>query len=204
MLTRGTVFANIQNKHSAPGICSLSGDSLLKLFRATGEVRYLELLRDIAHAIPQYMSRSDRPICDIRPGQKWPVMPPGWINERVNTSDWEVRGNPDGDIGVGEIFGGSTWSEVAMLLTWAEVPGIYAQSDTGYLCVFDHVEASWHRENGEKSLQIHNPTPFDATVKILLETSQEAKKPLGPLAGMNFSRVEVGAGQTVRVEIEAR
>jgi hypothetical protein len=35
--TTGAVYANAQNKHGAPGICTLSGDSLLKLFRATGD-----------------------------------------------------------------------------------------------------------------------------------------------------------------------
>ena len=43
-----------------------------------------------------------------RPGQRWPVMDPGWINERVNMSDWEVRGDSDNEIAVSEILGGST------------------------------------------------------------------------------------------------
>ena len=42
--TAGAVYPNVQNKHAAPGICVLSGDSLLRLFRATGERFYLELL----------------------------------------------------------------------------------------------------------------------------------------------------------------
>lgn len=171
MLTDGTVYANVQNKHSAPGICTLSGDSLLKLFRATGDARYLDLLRAIAHAIPQYMSRDDRPIVDRRPNQRWPVMPAGWINERVNMSDWEVRNDPDEEIGVGEIFGGSTWSEGAMLLTHAELPGVYAQPDTRFLCVLDHVTGEWL---GPDKLRISNPTQFGATVKVLVETRQSA------------------------------
>ena len=61
-LTTGTVWANEQNKHSAPGICTLSGDGLLKLYRGSGGVCVLNLLRDIAHAIPQFLSRADRPI----------------------------------------------------------------------------------------------------------------------------------------------
>jgi len=35
-------------------------------------------------------------------------MDPGWINERVNMSDWEVRGDSDNEIAVSEILGGST------------------------------------------------------------------------------------------------
>jgi hypothetical protein len=196
MLTTGTVYANVQNKHSAPGICTLSGLSLLKLFRATGDARYLKLIQEIAHAIPQYMSREDRPITDRRPNQRWPVMPPGWINERVNMSDWEVRGEPDEEIGVGEIFGGSTWSEPAMLLTWADLPGVYAQPDTKLLCALDHVEAKW-TEGGR--IELHNPTKFDAVVKVLIETSEQAKKPLGPLPSHGAVRVRVAAGQRVVV-----
>ena len=49
--TVGSVFANVQNKHSAPGICTLSGDSLYKLWRYTGNREYLELIKDIAFFI---------------------------------------------------------------------------------------------------------------------------------------------------------
>lgn len=187
MKTRGTVWANIQNKHSAPGICSLSGISLLKLFRATGDTRFLTLLRDIAHAIPQYMSRADRPIRDIRPDVLWPVMAPGWVNERVNTSDWEVRGDPN-QIGVGEIFGGSTWSEVALMLTWAEVPGIYWQTDTGILAVFDNLEA--RIVDGE--LEIFNPTKFDTTTKIWAETREQSGQTAGVLPPIEAIQIKAG------------
>lgn len=197
MLTRGTVLANVQNKHSAPGICTLSGNSLFKLFRATGEIRYLDLIREIAHAIPPYMSRSDRPICDRRPNQPWPVMDPGWINERVNMSDWEVRGDPDSEIGVGEIFGGSTWSEVALMLTHAELPGIYLQPDTGLVAVLDHVDASLERGgDGRSILSVTNPTKFPACVKLFVEQSGETSKPLGPLAMHDCERIEVAPGAT--------
>jgi len=77
MRTCGTVFANVQNKHNAPGICTLSGVSLLRLARATGNRQWLDLLADIAGAIPQFMSRRGRPIRDIRPDQAWPEMPDG-------------------------------------------------------------------------------------------------------------------------------
>lgn len=199
MLTDGTVYANVQNKHSAPGICTLSGDSLLKLFRATGDRRYLDLLRSIAHAIPQYMSREDRPIIDRRPNQRWPIMPAGWINERVNMSDWEVRNDPTEEIGVGEIFGGSTWSEGAMLLTYAELPGIYAQPDTRLLCVFDHVTAEW---TGPNEISVTNLTKFDATVKVMVESSHAASTTR--LAdGLNAAlwSIAVGSGGSAQVRL---
>lgn len=174
MRTRGTVFANVQNKHSAPGICTLSGVSLLRLARATGERRWLDLLADIAGAIPQYMSRADRPIRDVRLDQRWPIMPEGWINERINTSDWEVIGDPPREIGVGEIFGGPTWSEAAMLLTRAQLPGVYIHRDRGWCVALDHVRAS---VDGD-TLTLENPTRFDARVKLLVEDDDTSATPL--------------------------
>ncbi|HEY0009750.1 MAG TPA: hypothetical protein VGB55_13560, partial [Tepidisphaeraceae bacterium] len=112
----GTVFANAQNKHSAPGLCTFSGDALFRLFRATGETRHIELLRDIAGTIPQYLSRADRVVG---------TSPPGVICERVNLSDWE------GDDRVGHVPPWSCWCESALLLTCAEVPSVYVQPDTG-------------------------------------------------------------------------
>jgi hypothetical protein len=122
MKTVGSVFANIQNKHSAPGICTLSGDSLLKLWRITKDRLYLELIRDIALTIGQYMSTSEDPIYDWDSNEndkKCPdsphILPEGFINERVNMSDWED------DRCIGGVFNGSCWSETSNLLTLAEV-----------------------------------------------------------------------------------
>lgn len=199
MLTRGTIMANAQNKCAVPGICTLSGLSLLKLYRATGEWAYLELLRDIAHAIPQYMSRADRPIIDRRPNQRWKIMPPGWINERVNMGDWEVRGEPDIEIGVGEIFGGSCWCEAAMLLTWTEVPGLYINISSGQILAFDHVEVttSTRKSDGNFELIIKNPTPFHARVRIFAETDSDRVIPLGPLAMLDLPVCSVPGGSEI-------
>lgn len=113
MKTVGSVFANVQNKHSAPGICTLSGDSLYKLYQWTGEERYLTLLKEISLTISQYMSREDRPVYSWdNPPQR---LLPGVICERVNMSDWE------GADKVGGVFNGSCWSETSNLLMLAEV-----------------------------------------------------------------------------------
>lgn len=111
--TVGTVFANLQNKHSAPGICTLSGVGLKKLYDITGDKLYLELITDIARAIGQCMSTKKHPIyCK----QTRKNAPQGYICERVNTSDWE------GEKSVGEIFGdGSNWCEVSNMLTIADL-----------------------------------------------------------------------------------
>ena len=124
--TVGSVFANIQNKHSAPGICTLSGDSLLKLWKWTKDPLYLELMKDIALPLGQYISTDENPIYD------WDLdpelrdtndlssiekhrLPQGFVNERVNMSDWED------DIRIGGVFHGSCWSETSNLMTLAEV-----------------------------------------------------------------------------------
>lgn len=111
--TVGSVFANVQNKHSAPGICTLSGDSLFKLYRYTGNHAYLELIKDIAYFLPQCVSTEDRPIYTYdQPPKK---LPAGFINERVNMSDWETSRC------VGGVFYGSCWCETSLLLTFTEL-----------------------------------------------------------------------------------
>ncbi len=156
MKSCGTVWANVQNKHSAPGFCTGSGEALLKLFRATGKRFYLELARDVAHALPQYVSRPDRPIAELEPG---------WINERVNLSDWEGPGM------VGNVFRGSCWSEVSLMLSYQELPGVYALIDKREVWCFDHVDAWWEGEE----LIVKNPTAFPARITIFAETEKDCR-----------------------------
>lgn len=111
--TVGSVFANVQNKHSAPGICTLSGDSLYKLYRYTRNKEYLELLLDIAYFIPQCV------VTENKRFRSWDTPPrlllPGFVNERVNMSDWETKRN------VGAVFYGSCWCETSLILSFAEL-----------------------------------------------------------------------------------
>lgn len=126
MKTVGSVFANAQNKHSAPGICTLSGDSLYRLYRYTGDILYKELFEDISLTVSQYMSTDERPIYSwdvpkdaslllddsiTAPREK---LLPGYICERVNLSDWESQRC------VGGVFNGSCWCESTNLLILAE------------------------------------------------------------------------------------
>ncbi len=185
--TTGAVWANIQNKHGAPGICTLSGDSLFRLWRATGDPLALDLIRDTAHGITQYLSREDRPLSDS--------MKPGWMCERVNLSDWETAK------GVGSnLFGSCSWAETAMMLTILEIPGLYVQPDTGFFCAFDNITAEKvSHKDGVLTLRLANPTKHDAEVKLFCETAGEAKKrPLGlnMLQGCRTVSVPAG-GETV-------
>ena len=115
--TVGSVFANVQNKHSAPGICTMSGDSLYKLYKFTGNEAYLELIKDIAFFIPQCVSTEERPIYTWNASWGGPSrkLPAGYINERVNMSDWE---GPDC---VGGVFYATCWPETSLTLSFIEL-----------------------------------------------------------------------------------
>jgi hypothetical protein len=207
MHSLGAVMANVQNKHGAPGICTSSGDALLRLFRATGEAAYLELLQETAHNLPQYMSRADRPVHD------WDgrALPEGWMCERVNIGDWEGKDR------VGGVFRCFCWCEVSNMLSHADLPGVYVQPDTGLVVGLDHV-AAW-LESGEsgwevdapakgmqKVLRIHNPTPYDANVKVFVENSWEMSVGWERARRHRFLRIEVAAGRTagLPMPIDAR
>ena len=112
--TLGAVFANVQNKHAAPGICTFSGDSLLKLYRMTGDGAYLELCKDIAYFIPQVVSRAERPVTT----PKGEALPPGYVNERVNMSDWENFGS---ERNVGEVFMANCWCGTALTTSFVDL-----------------------------------------------------------------------------------
>jgi hypothetical protein len=185
--TTGAVWANVQNKHGAPGICTFSGDALLRLWRATDDTLALDLIRDIAHGIPQYLSRADRPLTKM--------MRPGWMCERVNLSDWE------GAQGVGgQLFGSCGWVETSLMLTTWEIPGLYVQPDSGFFCVFDHVTAERiSHVDGSLKLRLTNPTKFDAEVKVLCEASTRCRQPLGLNVLFGAPIVHIAAGES-RVE----
>ncbi len=179
MKTAGTVYANTQNKHTAPGICTHSGIALLKLYRATQNPDYLNMLSSITHTIPQYMSFPEREI----PGYKT-----GWISERINMTDWQTAPQ------IGGVMVASCWDETSMLLTTVELPGIYVNKTTNEVFVLDHVEA---RLNKKGQLEITNPTKYDAVVKVLAETKEQMAKPLGQNAFLGWKRVSVPAGATI-------
>ena len=184
----GSVWANVQNKHSAPGMCTGSPAALLKIYRATGDVRYLELMRTIAHFSPQVASYPERPVY-MTAGS---ALSPGEICERVNLSDWEGNSN------VGDaIFGASSWPEAALLLTALEIPGVYAVPSRGVVCVSDHVNA-WM--DGD-FLFIQNPTEFDARVKVMTDTEETISYPLGLNWQERFESVPVKSGETVKYRL---
>lgn len=188
----GSVWASVQNEHSAPGIYILSGDFLFKLYRATGDERYAELLKDIVHNVVQYVNMPNNPII---PDGVW-----GAVSERVNLSDWE------GKHGIGMVVKGDTnmaWETVA-LLSILQNPGIYVQTDTQKLLVLDHVEAKIKAKLKDKSLllEIKNPTNNLAEISIFSEKQAESLKPLHFLSYSSWDKIKIGANETVLVKIK--
>jgi hypothetical protein len=178
----GTVFANTQNKTAPAGICTHSGIALLKLYRATGDSFYLNLLRDIAHTIPQFMSWSEHQL----PGYK-----DGWIYERCNLTDWQR--------GIGAMHTGSCWAETSMLLSVIELPGVYVNKSTNDVIVIDHLNAKFNKKG---QIEITNPTKYNAVVKVLAETNEQRTKPLGQNAFLGWKKVEVMAGKSITVSLK--
>ena len=111
--TVGSVFANAQNKHAAPGVCTASAEAIFRLAMHSSDKSILALCVDIVSFLPQCVSTVRRPILS------WDEPPKrlgsGWICERVNTSDWE------GERCIGGVFRYSCWPESALLLTYAEL-----------------------------------------------------------------------------------
>lgn len=175
----GAVWASTQNKHGAPGFCTQSGDALFKLYRATGDTLYAELLRDIIHAHAEG------------------IQPNGKITERLTYCDSDRRGSRADGWETG-------WNETNGALMALEIPGIYVRTDLGRFYVFDHVEAQVVKNDTKRLvLRLTNPTAYDAEVTLVTENGESAKKPLGDNAFLKWKdRVKVKAGQSVSYTIK--
>jgi hypothetical protein len=183
----GSIFASSQNNHSAPGYYILSGDCLLKLFRASGDKRYAEMYKDQSHNVVQYVGTPYNPLRKES----------GFVTERVQLSDWE------GKESVGGVYredSNMAW-EALVALTCLENPGIYLHTNDDTFIVLDHVEARVLRNESGVLLQVTNPTKYDANVSVLAETAQQSKKPLPMNAFTKWPNVEIKAGQTVTVRV---
>ncbi|WP_146151346.1 hypothetical protein [Chitinophaga niastensis] len=187
----GAVWASIQNKHAAPGICTSSGDYLFKLFRATGKSLYADLIRDIQHAHTEAVNM---------PGHITSNYLVGSSMERIQPSDAE------GKESIGNfIHTRNSWTETNGMLMALELPGIYVISDKAKCYVFDHVKVTIiKKDNRELVMELHNPTAYDASVAVMSETTLEAKHPLGYTAFLRWPKVPVKAGGKIRVHISGK
>jgi hypothetical protein len=147
---------------------------LFKLFRATGDRRYAELLRDIAHAHAEG------------------IKPSGEITERLTYCDADSRGSRGG--------GSTGWTELNGILMAMELPGIYVRTDKDEMVVFDHIEAQViQRDQKGVTMKLSNPTRFDAQVAIFAENGRQAQQPLGPTGFLKWQKAEIKSGQTIQV-----
>ena len=184
----GSIFASSQNNHSAPGYYILSGDCMLKLFRATGDKRFAGMYKDQSHNVVQYVGAPNNPLRKEN----------GFVTERVQLSDWE--GNNMGSVSYED--SNMAW-EILAALTCLENPGIYLHTDDDTFLIMDHIEAQIiKRDNTGVLIKITNPTSYDAKVSILAETAAEAKLPLPVNAFDKWPKVEVKAGKTRTVTID--
>jgi len=185
----GAVWASIQNKHAAPGICEASGDYLFKLYRATGNKLYADLIRDIEHANAESVNM---------PGHVTTNNLIGSSMERIQPSDAEGKRSTGNFINTR-----NSWTETNGMLMAIELPGIYLQSDKRNLVVFDHVDASVLKRNNEATtLLLKNDTEYDANVSVFAETSSEARRPLSYTAFVKWPKVAVPSHGTVQVTID--
>jgi hypothetical protein len=184
--THGAVYANTQNKHGAPGICTFSGVALLRLYRATGKMVYLEVLRDIARFIPQMLSHPNRPI---------EGMQPGWMTERVSTTDWFE--------GLGELMYGSTFAETCLMLTTVEIPAIYINPASDTIFTFDSLLTRWTKKTDKDcKLWIKNPSEEIVYARILIETPEQQRLPLGENYLYDIKPIRIKAGEEIILSYE--
>jgi hypothetical protein len=183
----GAVLSNAQSARGAPGFTLLSGDALLRLYRATGELRHLELLRDTVHNLAQYLPRAEEAERATREAQ-----PPR--RARADTTDWL---DPSDDVApAGSLF------DAACMLSYAEVPGVYVRTTSKQVFAFDHVDARLEAPKGAPlRLQLANPTESEAVVRVLAETDAEAAKPLAPGAVLAARTVTVPARGSAELEL---
>ena len=184
----GSLYANTQNKHTAPGICTGAGVGLLKLYHYAGDAFCLEMLRDMSCHIPQYHAHPLKPLG---------TLPVGYVSVRVNVNDWE------GLQTIGYVLPISTWAETSLILTTAQVPELLIETGSGRVTAFDNVMANVEKNtNHELVISKYNPSPVLAKVRVM-----ELDQGHG-LRGENFTyglpQVSVEPGKTIMYNIRKK
>ena len=109
----------------------------------------------------------------------------------MNLTDWEGKAR------IGETHRQSTWAETSLMLTAAEIPGIYVRPDDGTLLVFDQIAAEIiHLETDHLTIQIHNPNSVAASVRICIESRAESLEPLSDSALCQWPVETLAPGET--------
>jgi hypothetical protein len=178
----GGVISDAQNDRGTPGYLLWSGDALFRLYRATGDVGLIELLRDTVHNLPQYLRAAPT------------TEPASGTGGRTDTGRWLEQ--------PGEVVPAAAVFDAIALAAYTEVPGLYAQVDTGFVFPFDHVDARVkERLAGKLVVALTNPTRADASVRIYAEESRDLGEPLRVGAVTDAPTLHVPAGATVDVAL---
>ena len=169
MRATGAVFWSAAARRGSPGYVLSSGDALFRLYRATGDVALLELLRDTVHNLAQYLPDADAAAARRR--RRRPCAP---LRRARTAGAGSKRGTAS--VPADGMF------DAIGLLSYTEVPGIYVRADTGFVFVFDHVTARIkERADGARAvLTIANPTRTEANVRILSETAARGGRAAAP------------------------
>lgn len=178
--TTGAVYANAQNTHAAPGICTASGLALLKLYRATGDAYYLDLLGPTARNITQYLPHPAKPLGHL---------PFGHVSERINMTDWEGPGT------IGYELPLSTWAETSVMLTAVELPSVYVALDTGRVTSLDAIGARLIRRGRTTTFELVNHSPTAAVVTVMAEDAAMRQAPLSEGYTLALPRVALAPGE---------
>lgn len=186
----GAIWASSQNKHAAPGVCTSSADHLFRLYRATGNTRYAELIRDIQHAHTEAVNMPGHITSNYRIGSSM---------ERIQPSDAEGKG------AIGNfIHTRNSWTETNGILMAMELPGIYARPGEGKCFVFDHIEAEKLAEDKNSiTLRLSNNTAYNASVSVFAETARKAARPMDYTTFTHWPKVNIPSGGQCIVQIMA-
>jgi len=183
----GAVFTDAQSRTGAPGYVLSSGAALFRLYRATGDVAWLELLRDTAHNLAQYLPLADAAGRPASVGAR-----ESGVCSRADSSDWLVDN--------GSVVPAAGLYDAIALLTYTELPSVYAQTDAGFVFAFDHLEARVkERLGGRLVVALRNPTATEATVRLYAESAADAALPLPPDAVLTAPTAVLPPGGTVEV-----
>lgn len=157
--TIGGIIASAQNHHIGPGGATSSLSSLLALYGATGEERFLRLLEDCATGLTQYLSREDGELDRLSRGM---------MSEQINLADAMNHAQ-------GEIWNiSASWGATNVLLTRLELPGVYLDPARRRHAVFDHVDVDvgW----GTHRVRLTNTTRYTAETSVQIEGA--ARRPV--------------------------
>lgn len=186
--TTGACYANSQNRCGVPNICTLSGDVFWKLYRYSGDESVMQLIQECVHNTHQYISRDDHKITSMAGD----TLSAGTIHECIQTGDWA---GPTGEI---PYQFATSWAEVAHLLSIAELPGIYLDSDKGKVFTLDHLDVELNAINTTAAaLTVTNNTQYNCSTLLYIESQRDKQQPPRFHLGHKRIRLEIDAGKTI-------